>query len=128
MVEIDLSKLLGGQGFHVDSQLAYNGLSFMINTLADTRVNGYLFIDMKKAIELACFYNIPTEPLRQPARTRGFSSSDGPQITHTIKLHLIVGGQQFLNQPFLILNLGQHKAIISRQWFAEHDVWLDVWN
>ena len=128
MVEIDLSKLLGGQGFHVDSQLAYNGLSFPMTTLADTGVNRYLFIDTKKAIELACFYNIPTEPLRQPAKTRGFSSSDGPQITHTIKLHLIVGGQQFLNQTFLILNLGQHKAIISRQWFAEHNVWLDVQN
>lgn len=64
MVEIDLSKLLGGQGFYIDSQLAYNGLSFMINTLADTRVNRYLFIDTKKAIKLAHFYNIPTEPLR----------------------------------------------------------------
>ena len=114
MVEIDLSKLLGGQGFHVDSQLAYNGLSFTVNTLADTGANGYLFIDMKKAIELACFYNIPTEPLRQPAKTRGFNGSDRPQITHAIKLHLIVGGQQFLNQTFLILNLGQHEVIISR--------------
>ena len=91
MVEIDLSKLLGGQGFYVDSQLAYNGLSFSITTLADTGVNRHLFIDMKKAIKLACFYNIPTEPLRQPAKIRGFSSSDRPQIMHTIKLHLIVG-------------------------------------
>ena len=128
MVEIDLSKLLGGQGFHVDSQLAYNGLSFTVNTLADTGANGYLFIDTKKAIELARFYNIPTEPLRQPAKTRGFNGSDGPQITHAIKLHLIVGGRQFLNQTFLILNLGQHEAIIGRRWFAEHDVWLDVRN
>ena len=78
MVEIDLSKLLGGQGFHVDSQLAYNGLSFTVNTLADTRVNRYLFIDIKKAIELAYFYNIPTEPLRQPVKIRGFSSLDRP--------------------------------------------------
>ena len=122
MVEIDLSKLLGRQGFHVDSQLAYNGLSFTVNTLADTRANGYFFIDMKKAIKLAHFYNIPTEPLRQPVKIRGFSGSDRLHITHTIKLHLIVGGQWFLNQTFLILNLGQHKAIISRQWFAEHDV------
>ena len=114
MVEIDLSKLLGRQGFYIDSQLAYNGLSFTINTLADTRVNRYLFIDMKKAIELACFYNIPTEPLRQPVKIRGFSSLDGLYITYTIKLHLIVGGWWFLNQTFLIFNLGQHKAIISR--------------
>ena len=64
MVEIDLSKLLDGQGFYINSQLAYNGLSFTVNTLADIRANRYLFIDIKKAIELACFYNIPTEPLR----------------------------------------------------------------
>ena len=93
MVEIDLSKLLGRQDFHVDSQLAYNRLSFTINILADTRANRYLFIDTKKAIELACFYNISTEPLRQPVKMRGFSSSDRPQIIHTIKLYLIVGGQ-----------------------------------
>ena len=128
VVEIDLSKLLGRQGFHIDNQLAYNGLSFPVTTLADTRANRYLFIDTKKAIKLAWFYNIPTEPLRQPVKTRGFSGSAGPQITHAIKLHLIVGGQQFLNQLFLILNLGQHEAIIGRQWFDEHDVWLDVWN
>ena len=127
-MEIDLSKLLGGQGFHVDSQLAYNGLSFPVTTLADTGANGYLFIDTKKAIELARFYNIPTEPLKQPAKTRGFSGSAGPQITHAIKLHLIVGGRRFLDQPFLILNLGQHEAIIGRRWFDEHDVWLDVRN
>ena len=128
MVEIDLSKLLGRQGFHVNSQLAYNGLSFPMTTLADTGANRYLFIDTKKAIELAHFYNIPTEPLRQPVKIRGFSGSDRLHITHAIKLHLIVGGRRFLNQTFLILNLGQHEAIISRQWFAEHDVWLDVWN
>ena len=127
-MEIDHSKLLGGQGFHVDSQLAYNGLSFPVTTLADTGANGYLFIDTKKAIELARFYNIPTEPLKQPAKTRGFSGSAGPQITHAIKLHLIVGGRRFLDQPFLILNLGQHEAIIGRRWFDEHDVWLDVRN
>ena len=91
-MEIDLSKLLDGLGFHINSQLAYNGLSFPMTTLADTGANRYLFIDMKKAIELAHFYNIPTEPLRRPAKTRGFSGSGGPQIMHAIKLHLIVGG------------------------------------
>lgn len=114
MVEIDLSKLLGGQGFHIDSQLAYNGLSFPMTTLADTGANRYLFMNTRKAIELAQFHNIPTEPLEQPARTRGFNGSEGPQISHTIKMHFIVGGQQFLNQTFLILNLGQHDVIIGR--------------
>ena len=127
-MEIDLSKLLGGLGFHIDSQLAYNGLSFPMTTLADTGANGYLFMNTKKAIELARFHNIHTEQLKQPAKTKGFSGTEGPQITHTIKMHLIVGGRRFLNQPFLILNLGQHDVIIGRRWFEQHDVWLDVRN
>ena len=78
MVEIDLSKLLGGQGFYVDSQLAYNGLSFLTTTLADTRANGYLFMDIKKAIKLAHFHNIPTEPLENITETRGFNRAAEP--------------------------------------------------
>ena len=117
MVEIDLSKLLGGQGFHINSQLAYNGLSFPMTTLADTGANGYLFMNTRKAIELVWFHNIPTEWLEQPARTKGFSGMEGPQISYTIKMHFIVGGWWFLNQPFLILNLGQHDVIIGRWWF-----------
>ena len=128
MVEIDLSKLLGGQGFHVDSQLAYNGLSFPMTTLADTGVNGYLFMNTKKAIELARFYDIHTERLKQPAKTKGFCRSEGPQITHAIKMHFIMGGRRFLDQPFLILDLGQHDVIIGQQWFKQQDMWLDVWN
>ena len=60
-MKIDLSKLLGGQGIHIDSQLAYNKLSFPIITLADTGVNGYLFINTKKAIELVWFHDIYTK-------------------------------------------------------------------
>ena len=78
MVEIDLSKLLDRQGFHVDSQLAYNGLSFPATTLADTRANGYLFMNTKKAIKLACFHNIPAEPLENITETRGFNGAAGP--------------------------------------------------
>ena len=51
-MEIDLSKLLDRQEFYINSQLAYNRLSFPITTLADTGANGYLFINIKKAIKL----------------------------------------------------------------------------
>ena len=60
-MEIDLSKLLDRQEFYINSQLAYNRLSFSITILADTRANGYLFINTKKAIELVWFYNIHTK-------------------------------------------------------------------
>ena len=77
VVEIDLSKLLGRQGFHIDSQLAYNGLSFPTTILADTRANRYLFMDTKKAIKLVCFHNIHTKPLENAAETRGFNGAAG---------------------------------------------------
>ena len=112
-MEIYLSKLLNRQGFHINSQLVYNRLSFLTTTLADTRANRYLFINIKKAIKLACFHNISTNLLENIIEIKEFNKAAGPQITHTIKLHLIIGGQQYLNQPFLILNLGQHKVIIG---------------
>ena len=91
-MEIDLSKLLDRQGFYVNSQLAYNKLSFPATILADTGANGYLFIDIKKVIELACFHNILTKLLENTVKTRRFNRAAGPQITHAIKLYLIMGG------------------------------------
>ena len=57
-MEIDLSKLLGGQGFNVHSQIAYNGLSFSMITLAKTEANDFLFIDIQQAVEIAKFFKI----------------------------------------------------------------------
>lgn len=128
MVEIDLSKLLGGQGFNVNSQVAYNGLSFPMTTLADTGANGSLFIDKQQAIKISKFFNIPTQRLKTAADTKGFDGQPGSPITHAIKLHLVVDGRRFLNQPFLIIDLGQHDIIIGRRWLSDQDVWLDVRN
>lgn len=93
MVEIDLSKLLEGQGFYINSQLANNGLSFSMTTLVDTGANRYLFLDTKKAIELAQFYDIYMEQLKQPAKIKGFSGLEGLQITYTIKIYFIIDRQ-----------------------------------
>ena len=76
-MEIDLSKLLDKQGFYIDSQLVYNRLSFPVTTLADTRANRYLFINIKKAIKLAHFHNILTEPLENITEIRGFNKAAG---------------------------------------------------
>lgn len=52
--KLDLSQLIGGQRFNVDSQIAYNtGISIPMSTLADTGANGYLFIDTQQVIEMA---------------------------------------------------------------------------
>lgn len=72
--------------------------------------------------------NIPTQQLKTAAGTKGFNGRPGSPITHIIVLHLVINGRRFLNQPFLILDLGQHDIIVGRRWLAEKDVWMDVRN
>ena len=93
MVEIDLSKLLGGQGFNVHSQIAYNGLSFPMTTLADTEANGSLFIDTQRAIEIVKYFEISIIQLRTAADTKGFNEQSETSITHAIMLHLVIDEQ-----------------------------------
>ena len=128
VAEIDLSKLLGGQSFNVPSQIALNGFSFPMTTLADTGANGSLFIDRQRAVEIARFYDTKIQRLDTTAETKGFNGRQGPSITHAIILHLIIDNRRFLNQTFLLVDLGQHDMIIGRRWLAEQDVWMDVRN
>lgn len=126
--ELDLSQLIDGQGFNVDSQIAYNGISILMTILADTGANGYLFIDTQWAIEMAKFFGIPTKQLSKLISMKGYNNQPGTAITHTITCHLLIEGWWLLNQPLLVTPLGQHDLIIGRRWFAKHDVWLDVCN
>ena len=126
--EVNLGKLIGGHSFQVPSRVAYNGLSVPTSSLTDTGANGYLFIDTKLAIELARFFNRRLTRLPLPSRTRGFDGNPGRPVTHSLNLHLWVDGRRFLDQPFLIVDLGQYDIIIGRRWLANHDIWLDVRN
>jgi hypothetical protein len=124
-VDLDLSKLLGGKSFTVPSQVAFNGYSIPMKSLADSGANGYLFIDTQRAIEAARFFGIPVLPLTTRCETKGFNGEAGTPISHAIILHLWVEGRRFLKVPMLITNLGQYDMIIGKNWFAEHDIWLD---
>ena len=73
MVKIDLSKLLEGQEFNVQSQIAYNGLSFSMIILADTEANDFLFIDTQQAIEIVKYFEILIIQLRTAADTKEFN-------------------------------------------------------
>ena len=112
----------------MNSQIAYNEISIPLTTLANTGANGYLFIHTKRAIELTKFFGIPTHQLKTSIGIKRYYGQVGAAITHAIVCHLLIGRRCFLNQPFLIADLGQHDLIIGRKWFDRHDVWLDVRN
>jgi Reverse transcriptase (RNA-dependent DNA polymerase)/RNase H-like domain found in reverse transcriptase len=120
--------LLGGQSFLVPSQLAFNGCSTPVKSLADSGAKGYVFIDTKKAIELAKFYGLHTIPLPEAYPVRGYNGKPGTPITHLIIMHLWVDGRRFLKVPMLITDLGQHDLILGQKWLAEKDIWLDSRN
>jgi len=90
---LDLSQLIGGQGFNVNSQIAYNGISIPLTTLADTGANGYLFMDTQRATELVKFFGISTRRLNTPIGTKGYDGRAGSTITEAIVCHLLVGGR-----------------------------------
>ena len=92
MMKIDLSKLLREQEFNVHSQIAYNGLSFSMITLADTEANDSLFIDTQRAIEIVKYFEISIIQLRTAADTKGFNGQPETPITHAIMLHLVIDG------------------------------------
>ena len=58
--EIDLSRLMGGNHFTVPCTISYNGFRVDSYALADTRANGFAFIDTACAIDVAKFLDIKT--------------------------------------------------------------------
>ena len=55
---IDLSQLIGGKHFAILYTISYNGYRIDLYTLANTRANGFAFIDTIYTIDIAKFLNI----------------------------------------------------------------------
>jgi hypothetical protein len=124
----NLRRLLGGQSFTVPAQIAFNGCSVPISSLADSGATGYVFLNSRCALEAAKSLQAPLLPLSSPCNVKGYDGKTGVPITHAIVLHLCVDGRKFLKVPMLITELGKHDMIIGKNWLAEHDVWLDMKN
>ena len=82
----------------------------------------------QQAIEIVKYFEISIIQLRTAAGTKGFNEQPETPITHAIMLHLVIDGQQFLNQLFLMLDLEQHDVIIGWWWLAEKNIWMDICN
>ena len=87
---INLSRLLGGASFTIPSGIAYNGFFIDLNTLADTRADGYIFIDYDFAVSFCKYFGLYTIPLAKLAQTKGYNGRLGLPITYIIKPYLCV--------------------------------------
>ena len=113
---------MGRKHFTTTCTILRNGYSVLLSTLANTRVNRYLFINTCCAVDAANFINTQIVRLRQPLPVRGFNRQPGLPVTHAIILHLRVAGRRLKDLPMLMADLGQHDMIIGRKWFEENDI------
>src|SRR5208282_1303542 len=77
---IDLSWLMGGKHFTIPCTISHNGYGIDLHALADTRANGFAFIDTACAIDTAKFLNITATQLEKPIAVKGFDGKQGHAV------------------------------------------------
>ena len=109
-------------------QLVKNGLSIASLSLIDTGAGGYGFIDAEFLSLIGNRLGATLIPLRKEVRVKGYDGHSPQGITHAMKFSIQIDGRRIDDEPFLVLNLGNHEIILRRKWLAEHDVLLDCKN
>jgi hypothetical protein len=100
----------------------HNGYRINLYALANTRANGFAFIDTACAINTAKFLNIKATKLKEPIAVKGFNSKQGYTVTYFLTLHLSINKQQQTNIPFCILDLGNYDIILRLKWIDYFNV------
>ena len=81
MLEVDLSRLLGGKSFTILCTLFRNGCRVNTTTLANSRANAFALLDTKGARKISKFLNTPLEILERPIPIKGYNRQVGKPIT-----------------------------------------------
>jgi hypothetical protein len=82
--------LIGGKHFTVPCTILYNGFGIDLYALANTRANGFAFINTAYTINTAKFLNIKATQLEEPIVVKGFDSKQGYVVTYILSLHLSI--------------------------------------
>jgi hypothetical protein len=113
---------MGGKYFTILYTILYNRYRIDLYALANTRANGFAFIDTTYAIDIAKFLNIKATRLKEPIVVKGFDGKCGYAITYILTLHLSIDRRQQTNIPFCILDLGNHNIILGLKWIDYFNV------
>ena len=123
-MEIDLTRLIGGDALTMPCTISANGLGIKSSSLIDTGANGYAFIDTKLAQLAEQFLGVEPQPLPLPCTVRGFDGKPAESAKKYIDVLLLIDGRA-IKAPMIILNLGDHDIILGRKWAAHADVLVD---
>ena len=119
---------MGGRTFRVPCNLIHNGISLQISTLPDSGAHGFAFMDTRIAKQAEKLLGVKPKPLPKPILPKGYNGVTGNAITHAIVLQIEIDGYRLSEIPFLILDLGNHDAILGDGWMDHFDVLPDLRN
>jgi hypothetical protein len=102
----------------VPCTIAHNRYIVKLNVLANSRANGFVFINTLYTINITKFLNVKAQRLPRLINVKGYDRKAGSAITHILRLHLTIDGRRQYYIPLLILNLGSHDCILGRKWFV----------
>jgi hypothetical protein len=124
---LDLTTVLGQpeRNLVFNHQIALNRRSFLIKSLADTRANRFLFININLIKQLIRKLGLRTVRLSRSCPVNGFDGKPAEPITHAVLLSITIDSRTQQQVPMLVADIGQHDMIIGRMWFEKHRVLLD---
>jgi hypothetical protein len=124
---LDLANLLGQpeRNLTFPNKIAFNGRSFSIKSLVDTRANGFIFINIRLVRLLIKNLGLRIVRLSKECPITGFDGKPADPITYAVVLSMITDRRVQHRVPMLVADLGQHDMIIGRMWFEKYGVLLD---
>jgi hypothetical protein len=124
LVEIDLTRLIGGDALTMPCTISTNRLGIKSSSLINTRANSYAFINTKLAQLAERFLGVELQPLPLPCTVRGFDGKPAKSAKKYIEVLLLIN-RRSINVPIIILNLGDYNIILGRKWAAHVNVLVD---
>ena len=126
--QVDLSSLMGGNSFTLACTLRKAGIEIQVKALGDTGVSRYVFIDSRFVSDLCCTLGMKFQQLPHPIYPKGFDGKKGSPITQYLLFNIEIDGRRIYDLPMLIVRLGSHDMIISRKFFSDFRILINVYN
>jgi hypothetical protein len=84
---------MGKRHFTILCTILHNSYKINLYAFANTKANGFAFINTACAINTAKFLNIKVIELKEPIAVKGFNSKQGYAVTYFLTLHLSINRQ-----------------------------------
>ena len=100
--------------FLVPSKIVNNQLLVATRSLIDCGANSYRFIDTEFVKLIALRLGLKKVPIKNPGLVNSYDGGSKQSASYIVFLTLQIDGHRFVNELFLILNLGKYKIILGK--------------